>query len=134
MDEPAGAGVLVDAGPSGLHGTIGASITTGVVEQGAVAHRFSTVAPDTSPVDHGRLDVVANDARLNPGTQDFAMTVRLRTDEPAGQRGAEGPFFDPRRLHEDRHGRRPGGLWRAYRGGRGAGTAVRPEHRGPGVA
>ena len=84
MDEPAGAGVLVDAGPSGLHGTIGASITTGVVEQGAVAHRLSTVAPDTSPVDRGRLDVVANDARLNPGTQDYAMKVRLRTTSPQG--------------------------------------------------
>ena len=84
MDEPAGARVLVDAGPSGLDGQIGSSIAAGVVEQGAIAHRFSPVAPDSSPVDPERLDVVPHDERLDPGTGDYAMTVRLRTTSPQG--------------------------------------------------
>ena len=84
LDEPAGAHVLVDSGPSGLDGVVGASVGVGVVEQGATAHRFSTVAPDTSPLDPQRLDLVAHDDRLNPGTEDYAMTVRLRTTSPQG--------------------------------------------------
>jgi hypothetical protein len=84
LDEPAGAHVLVDSGPSGLDGVIGASVGVGVVQQGATAHRFSTVAPDTSPLDPQRLDLVAHDDRLNPGAGDYAMTVRLRTTSPQG--------------------------------------------------
>jgi hypothetical protein len=84
LDEPAGARVLVDSGPSGLDGVIGASVGVGVVQQGATAHRFSTVAPDTSPLDPQRLDLVAHDDRLNPGAGDYAITVRLRTTSPQG--------------------------------------------------
>lgn len=84
FDEAAGARVLVDAGPSGLDGLIGTSIATGSVVQGSVAHHFSSVAPDTSPYDPERLDLVAHDARLNPGDDDVALTVRLRTTAPQG--------------------------------------------------
>jgi hypothetical protein len=84
LDESGGAEVLVDSGPHALHGTIGSSVQRGVVVAGATAHAFSTVDPDRSPVDPGRLDVVAHDARLNPGPGDFAVTVRLLTTAPQG--------------------------------------------------
>lgn len=84
MDEAPGARTLVDQGPWGFDGRIGSSIVAGVAVQGATAHRFSTVAPDTSPLDPERLDLVAHDDRLNPGSDDYAMTVRLRTTSPQG--------------------------------------------------
>ena len=84
LDEPAGAQVLLDAGPQGLHGTIGTSVQRGAAVAGATAHVFSTVDPDRSPVDPGRLDVVAHDERMNPGPGDFAVTVRLLTTRPQG--------------------------------------------------
>ena len=84
MDEASGARTLVDEGPFGFDGRIGSTILAGVAVQGAVAHRFSTVAPDTSPLDPERLDLVAHDERLDPGSDDYAMTVRLRTTGPQG--------------------------------------------------
>lgn len=84
LDEPAGAGVLLDAGPQAVHGTAGSSVQRGAPVDGATAHVFSTVDPDRSPVDPGRLDVVAHDERLNPGPGDFAVTVRLLTTRPQG--------------------------------------------------
>lgn len=84
MDEPAGATVLVDHGPLGIDGAIGSSVVTGAIVDGAVAHRRSQVDPDGSPVDHGRLAVVDPDDRLNPGSGDFAVSLRLRTSSPQG--------------------------------------------------
>lgn len=84
LDEPAGAQVLLDAGPQALHGTIGSSVQRGASIAGATSHVFSTVDPDRSPVDPGRLDVVAHDPRMNPGPGDFAVTVRLLTTRPQG--------------------------------------------------
>jgi hypothetical protein len=84
LDEPAGARVLLDAGPQTLHGTVGESVQRGATVAGATAHVFSTVDPDRSPVDPGRLDVVAHDERMNPGAGDFAVTVRLLTTRPQG--------------------------------------------------
>ncbi|MFN7150476.1 MAG: LamG-like jellyroll fold domain-containing protein [Microthrixaceae bacterium] len=84
LDEPAGTQVLLDSGPQGLHGTIGSSVQRGATVAGAGAHVFSTVDPDRSPVDLGRLDVVAHDARMDPGAGDFAVTVRLLTTAPQG--------------------------------------------------
>jgi hypothetical protein len=84
LDEPAGTQVLLDAGPQALHGTVGSSVQRGVTVAGSRAHVFSTVDPDRSPVDPGRLDVVAHDTRMNPGPGDFAVTVRLLTTAPQG--------------------------------------------------
>lgn len=84
MDEAPGARYLIDQGPSGIHGQIGTSVQSGVAVQGSVGHRFSTVAPDTSPLNPERLDLVGHDARLNPGSGDYAVTVRLRTTRPQG--------------------------------------------------
>lgn len=84
MDEPAGATVLVDHGPQGIDGAIGSSVVTGAIVDGAVAHRRSQVDPDGSPVDHGRLAVAGPDDRLNPGSGDFAVSLRLRTSSPQG--------------------------------------------------
>ncbi len=85
MDEPAGASVLVDSGPNGLDGSIGSSVQAGVLTDGAIGvHRRSVVDPDTSPLDPERLDLVAHDDRLNPGDDDVALTVRLRTTSPQG--------------------------------------------------
>lgn len=84
MDEAAGATVLVDSGPNGLDGRIGTSVQAGAAGGTPAAHRFSVVAPDTSPLDPERLDVVAHDDRLNPGAADVALSVRLRTTSPQG--------------------------------------------------
>jgi hypothetical protein len=91
--------VLLDAGPHALHGTIGSSVQPGATVDGAGAHVFSTVDPDRSPYDPGRLDEVPHDDRINPGTGDVAVTIRLRTTSPQGnvvqkgQTGSPGGFF-----------------------------------------
>lgn len=71
---------LVDNSPNGLHGTVGSAVRTGVVVDGAVGHEF----PGGWDVDRGRLDEVPDDPRLDPGTRDFAVTVRLRTTQATG--------------------------------------------------
>lgn len=84
MDEPAGAATLVDSGGAGLSGSIGDHVVSGALVQGSTAHRRSTVAPDTSPLDPERLAVVPDDDRLDPGAGALALTVRLRTTSPQG--------------------------------------------------
>ena len=83
------------------------SVVAGVVAAGRRSRTVSaSCAPDTSPLDPERLDLVAHDDRLNPGAEDFAHDGATAHHEPAGQRRAEGPVVLDRWLHEDRHGRR----------------------------
>jgi hypothetical protein len=84
MDEEEGATTLVDSGPDGLDGRVGAEVRVGVEEQGATGHRWVVVEPDALPVAIERLTQVPHDDRLNPGDDDVAITVRLRTTSPQG--------------------------------------------------
>lgn len=99
MDEPSGASTLLDSGPQHLDGTIGSQVETGVQVQGATAHRRSVVAPDAPPVAADRLTQVPHDGRLDPGDDDYAVTVVLRTTSPQGnvvqkgQNGFPGGYF-----------------------------------------
>lgn len=78
MDDPGR--TLVDNSANALHGSVGPAVRTGVVVGDGVGHRF----PGGSDVDRGRLDEVPDDPRLDPGTRDFAVTVRLRTTQHTG--------------------------------------------------
>jgi hypothetical protein len=92
-NEAAGASVLVDSSPNALNGTVGASVSKGLTDGSTVFHGRSTVAPDTSPYDPGRLATVPSATKLNPDTGLYAVTVRFRTTAPDGnmiQKGQSG--------------------------------------------
>jgi tellurite resistance-related uncharacterized protein len=99
MDEPPGATQLVDSSGNGLHGTIGTDVESGHEYDGAIGHRFSFVLPNQPPANPQRLDTVPHDDRLNPGTRDFAVTVRIWTKQnfgnivQKGQSGAAGGYW-----------------------------------------
>jgi Laminin G domain len=84
MNEAAGSHVLVDSSGHGLNGTIGAEVTTGAVFSGATGHRFAYLAPNTPPAHPGHVDKVADNTLLDPGTSDFAITIRYRTTRSFG--------------------------------------------------
>lgn len=84
MDEPAPATTLLDSSGNGLHGSIGADVQRGVTHAGATGHRFPYLPPNTPPARPEHLLTVPHDDRLNPGTGDFSVTVRLRTTRQFG--------------------------------------------------
>ena len=79
MNEPPGARTMIDSSGHGLRGSIGGEVGTGVRTGGAVGYRFSRLEPDTPPTHPRHLVTVADNAALDPGTRDYAVTVRLRT-------------------------------------------------------
>lgn len=84
---------LTDSSANRLNGTVGTSVTTGVSISGAIGHRRSTVAPDTSPYNPNRLATVPHSSKLNPGSAGFAVELRIRTTAPQGnivQKGQSG--------------------------------------------
>jgi len=97
MNETPGSAVLVDGSGNGLNGTIGSH----VVLNGSY-HSFPNIKRGNGgTIDPQHLDVV-NSARLNPGTADFTVTVRLRIPSIAasagnvmqkGQTGTKGGFW-----------------------------------------
>jgi PKD repeat protein len=92
MNEGAGASTMHDSGPHGIDGAIGDAVQTGVSFGGATAYRWSYTPPNTPPAQPERL-VQVDDARLNPGTDDYAVTVRFRTTRNFGniiQKGQSG--------------------------------------------
>jgi hypothetical protein len=76
MNESTGARTMHDSGPSHLSGTIGSAVQTGVSAGGATAYRWSVKNKDGK---HPERLVKVSSSLLNPGTGDFAVTVRLRT-------------------------------------------------------
>ena len=93
MSETAGS-VLVDSSGHGLNGTIGSH-----VKLNGSYHNFPYVqGGDGGLVDPAHLDLV-NSALLNPGTRDFAITLRLKftlalgNPLQKGQSGTTGGFF-----------------------------------------
>lgn len=121
MNEASGATLLVDSSGNGLNGTIGADVESGATYNGATGHRWSNLAPN-GPKLPGRITNVPHDTRLNPGTGEFAFTVRYRTTRSfgniiqKGQSGTSGGYF---KLQN------PGGIPECmYRGGDGSQRGV----------
>ena len=83
MNEGSGARTMVDSGPKGINGSIGSAVQTGVSQSGAKGYRWSAVNPTAPPAKPERL-VRVPDSRLNPGSRDFAVTVRFRTTASSG--------------------------------------------------
>lgn len=117
MDEPAGATQLRDSSGNGRHGTIGSDVTTGVLYQGATAHRYATHLPSAGAFP-GHTDNVPHSTEFNPDAGDFSIELRIRTTYSfgnimqKGQGGATGGYW---KLES------PGGLPRClFRGGNGA--------------
>jgi Laminin G domain len=76
MNESTGATTMHDSGPSNLSGTIGSAVQTGVKVGGTTAYRWSAQNKDGK---HPERLVKVSSSLLNPGTGDFAVTLRLRT-------------------------------------------------------
>jgi hypothetical protein len=83
MNEGSGARTMVDSGPKGIDGSIGSAVQTGVSHAGAKGYRWSSVNPTAPPAKPERL-VLVSDSRLNPGSRDYAVTVRFRTTHSYG--------------------------------------------------
>jgi hypothetical protein len=79
MDEHSGARTMMDSGGRGLHGRIGSEVHTDTSVNGATGYRFDRLEPDTPPTHPGHLVTVRDADVLDPGTRDYAVTVRLRT-------------------------------------------------------
>ena len=77
LDEGPGARIANDSSGSGLDGSVGSDVSTGVRYDGATAYRFPTSGRDD--VRPQKLVTVPNNDRLNPGTSDYAITIRFRT-------------------------------------------------------
>jgi concanavalin A-like lectin/glucanase superfamily protein len=79
MNEAAGARTMADSGGRDLTGTVGAEVGVGTDVDGERGYRFARLEPDTPPTHPQHLVMVPASAGLDPGTGDFAVTVRLRT-------------------------------------------------------
>ncbi len=93
MNEGNNADVMFDSSGNGIHGAIGDAVDTGEnFGGGTVGYHWSYVSPTAPPAKPERL-VVIDDDRLNPGSDDYAITMRFRTDRPFGnmiQKGQSG--------------------------------------------
>jgi len=93
-----GATVMLDSSGHAINGVVGSAVQTGAVFDGATAFRWSNVKPNQPPAKPERLVQVANSA-LNPGTRDYAVTIRYRTTHDfgnviqKGQAGSKGGYF-----------------------------------------
>jgi hypothetical protein len=74
MDEPGRSRVMDDSSDHGLDGRIGRE-----VEHTGDYYRFSRLEPDTPPTHPQHLVTVDDDAELDPGSRDYAITIRMRT-------------------------------------------------------
>jgi hypothetical protein len=84
MNEHPGARTMMDSGGRGLHGRIGDAVHAGIRGGGATGYRFDRLEPDSPPAHPGHLVTVHDSDALDPGTRDFAVTVRLRTTHKFG--------------------------------------------------
>jgi hypothetical protein len=100
MNEPAGSRTMVDSSGNGLNGVIGTDVLVGTaLTGGGTGYRFTFVQPNQPPANPERLVQVPHNARLNPGTGDFAVEFRMRTTHSfgnviqKGQSGSAGGYF-----------------------------------------
>jgi hypothetical protein len=78
MNEGSTATTMQDSSGNGIDGSIGDDVVTGYSFAGATAYHWTYVKPNQPPANPERL-VTASDARLNPGTNVYSVTVRFRT-------------------------------------------------------
>lgn len=83
MNEVSGATTMHDSSGNGIDGQIGSAVQTNWTFAGATGYRWAHTPPNTPPAQPERL-VTVSDSRLNPGTDDFAVTVRFRTTHSYG--------------------------------------------------
>jgi Laminin G domain len=76
MNEQPGATTMHDSSGSDIDGKIGSAVVTGVVTDGATGYRWTGQNQDGF---HPERLVTVQNSRLNPGTDDFAVIVRLLT-------------------------------------------------------
>ena len=99
MNEPAGARTMVDSSGNGFDGLIGSAVGTGSTYDGATGYRWLFASPTLPPAKPERVIEVPHDDRLNPGTGDYAVTIRYRTIQPfgniiqKGQGGSDGGYW-----------------------------------------
>ncbi len=100
MNEPAGSRTMVDSSGNGINGVIGTDVLAGTaLPGGGIGYRFPYVKPNQPPANPERLVQVPHNPRLNPGTGDFAVQVRMRTTNSfgnviqKGQAGARGGYW-----------------------------------------
>ncbi|MEU8229070.1 laminin G domain-containing protein [Actinoplanes sp. NPDC048967] len=84
MNEHSGARTMTDSSGRGLHGRIGGEVRIDTRVNGATGYRFDRLEPDSPPTHPGHLVTVRDSDALDPGTRDFAVTVRLRTTHKFG--------------------------------------------------
>src|SRR5689334_262610 len=73
MHEAAGAHVMLDSSGHHLNGSIGGEVQTGGF------YRFARLQPDTPPPHPAHIITVPDNAMLDPGNRDYAVTIQLRT-------------------------------------------------------
>jgi hypothetical protein len=99
MNESAGAKTMIDSSGHGLNGSIGSAVIVGASYNGAKGYRWAFTSPTQPPAKPDRLVLVNHDNRFNPGTGDYAVTIRYRTKQhfgniiQKGQGGASGGYF-----------------------------------------
>jgi hypothetical protein len=79
LNESAGAAVMHDSSANGINGSIGSDVVTGVTYNGASGYRFPYVEPSQLSGPEPQRLVQVDGGQLNPGTRDFAVTIRYRT-------------------------------------------------------
>jgi hypothetical protein len=84
MNERSGASTMRDISGNGFHGRVGRDVGVGLRTDTGYGYRFDRLEPDTPPAHPGHLVVVPDKSELDPGTRDYAITVRLRTREHFG--------------------------------------------------
>jgi hypothetical protein len=93
MSEPKGSRTLVDSSGHHVNGTIGSEVLLS-----GTAHTFPYLKPNTPPAHPGHVDSVVS-SKLNPGTRDYAVNLRLKFTTSfgniiqKGQTGTVGGWF-----------------------------------------
>ena len=140
LNEAPGAVTAGDASGYGHHGTVGSDVSTGARSYGATGYRWPTWASTAA----NHLVTVPDSQKLDPGSSDYAVSVRLRTARffsnvvQKGQSGTPGGYWKIEvarglvkcqfRTHTGAHltvgstKRIDDGKWHAVRCGRSKGT------------
>src|SRR5690242_15759107 len=84
MNEAPGSRTMHDVSGHGFHGRIGEDVAVGLRSEGRTAYGFERLEPDTPPARAGHLVIVPDDTRLNPGSRDYSIEMRLRTRDHFG--------------------------------------------------
>ncbi|WP_127506908.1 laminin G domain-containing protein [Actinoplanes solisilvae] len=79
MNERPGSRTMRDVTGHGFDGRIGEDVAVGLRSGDRTAYGFDRLEPDTPPAHPGHLVIVPDADRLNPGSRDYAIDLRLRT-------------------------------------------------------